>query len=212
VDVTRILAIRHGETAWNADGRVQGHRDIGLNERGRSQARALAAVLSGEGLDAVYSSDLQRARQTAEAFALPAGLRVHLEPKLRERSFGRLEGFTFAEVRQHWPEEAERWRRREPDFAVGGGESLRRFQARCVAAATRIAAAHPGQSIALVAHGGVLDALYRAAARIDLEVPRTWELGNASLNRLLYSSEGFALVGWNDGAHLRELIAAPASP
>jgi len=140
MQVTRILAIRHGETAWNADGRVQGHRDIELNERGREQALALAAVLAGEAIDAVYSSDLQRARETAEAFALPAGLTVRTDAQLRERTFGRLEGFTFAEIEQRWPDDAARWRRREPDFAVGGGESLLVFYARCVEAATRLAA------------------------------------------------------------------------
>jgi 2,3-bisphosphoglycerate-dependent phosphoglycerate mutase len=202
MQVTRILAIRHGETAWNADGRVQGHLDIALNDRGREQARALAGALAGETIDAVYSSDLQRARETAEAFALPAGLMVRTDVQLRERMFGRLEGLTFAEIEQRWPEDAARWRQREPDFAVGGGESLRVFYARCVEAATRLAAAHAGQTIALVAHGGVLDVLYRAAARIELQAPRTWQLGNASINRLLYSPEGFALVGWSDRAHL----------
>jgi probable phosphoglycerate mutase len=205
MQLTRVLAIRHGETAWNADGRVQGHQDIALNERGREQARALAAALEGEVIDAVYSSDLQRARETAEAFALPAGLAVHTDVQLRERTFGRLEGHTFAEVEQRWPDDALRWRRREPDFAVGGGESLLAFYARCVGAATRLAAAHPGQTIALVAHGGVLDVLYRAAVHIDLGAPRTWELGNASINRLLYSPEGFVVVGWNDRAHLEGL-------
>lgn len=205
MDVTRILAIRHGETAWNADGRVQGHQDIALNERGREQARALAAALAGEVIDAVYSSDLKRARETAEALALPAGLPVRTDAQLRERTFGRLEGFTFPEIEQRWPEDAARWRRREPDFAVGGGESLLVFYARCVEAATRLAAAHAGQTIALVAHGGVLDVLYRAAARIELGAPRTWELGNASVNRLLYSPEGFAVVGWNDRTHLQGL-------
>jgi 2,3-bisphosphoglycerate-dependent phosphoglycerate mutase len=203
--LTRVLAIRHGETAWNADGRVQGHQDIPLNERGREQARALAAALEGEAIDAVYSSDLQRARDTAEAFALPAGLPVLTDVKLRERTFGRLEGHTFAEIEQRWPDDPVRWRRREPGFAVGGGESLLVFYARCVEAATRLAAAHPGQTIALVAHGGVLDVLYRAAARIDLGAPRTWELGNASINRLLYSPEGFVVVGWNDRTHLEGL-------
>ena len=98
-----------------------------------------------------------------------------------------------------------RWLRREPDFAAGGGESLNDFSARCLAAAGRLAAAHPGQAIALVAHGGVLDCLYRAATRATLQAPRSWQLGNASINRLLATGEGFSLVGWNDDAHLAGL-------
>jgi 2,3-bisphosphoglycerate-dependent phosphoglycerate mutase len=202
LEVTRILAIRHGETAWNADGRVQGHIDVPLNERGRAQAQALVQALEGEDLAAVYSSDLARARETAEAFAGPAGMAVQTDVQLRERSFGRLEGFSFAEVQARWPEEAVRWRQREPGFAVGGGESLLVFQARCVAAITRLAAAHAGQAIAVVAHGGVLDVWYRMATHIELTAPRTWMLPNAAVNRLLYSPEGFTLVGWGDVGHL----------
>jgi probable phosphoglycerate mutase len=99
-----------------------------------------------------------------------------------------------------------RWRSREPDFAPGGGESLAIFSARCVGAVLRIAAAHPGGSIAVVSHGGVLDCLYRAATGLALDAPRSWQLANASINRLLFHGEGLVLVGWDDQAHLQ---AAP---
>lgn len=204
MDATRIVAIRHGETAWNAEKRLQGQLDIGLNELGREQARRLFDALAGEEFSAVYASDLIRARATAEAFARPAGIAVQTDRALRERGFGIFEGHTYAEIEQRWPDETLRWRRREPDFAPEGGESLVAFQARCVSAALRIAAAHPGQSIALVAHGGVLDALYRAATRVGLSAPRSWELGNAAINRLLHSDEGFVIVGWDDRRHLDE--------
>ena len=95
-----------------------------------------------------------------------------------------------------------RWREREPDFAPGGGETLEGFYARCVGCASALAARHPGQTIALVAHGGVLDCLYRAATRLGLQAARSWSLGNASVNRLLWHGDGFTLVGWNDAAHL----------
>jgi probable phosphoglycerate mutase len=204
VDATRVVAIRHGETAWNAEKRLQGQLDIGLNPRGREQAVRLAAALAEEGFAAVYASDLLRARATAEAFARPAGWPVVTDPGLRERAFGVFEGHTYAEIEHRWPEDAQRWRRREPGFTPVGGESLEGFQSRCVAAAARLASAHPGEAVALVTHGGVLDALYRAATRVGLTAPRSWELANASVNRLLYSGEGFVIVGWDDRRHMDE--------
>jgi probable phosphoglycerate mutase len=199
---TRILAVRHGETAWNVDTRIQGQLDVPLNDTGRWQAERLARALSEENLVAVYSSDLSRAHETALALARIAKAPVVSEPGLRERGFGRFEGHTFAEIEARWPDESRRWRQREPDFGPGGGESLRTFYARCTTTAARIAAAHPGRTIALVAHGGVMDCLYRAALHIELTAPRTWQLGNASINRLLYTGQGFALVGWSDSLHL----------
>lgn len=202
---TRILAIRHGETAWNVDTRIQGHLDIPLNDTGHRQARRLAAALADEPLHAVYSSDLRRAHQTASALAAPLGLTVRAVAGLRERAFGRFEGQTFREIEARWPEQAQRWRQRDPEFCPEGGESLATFYARVVGQAQALAATHPGETIALVAHGGVLDCLYRAATRVDLRSPRSWELANASINRLLHTPEGFTLVGWADTQHLQGL-------
>lgn len=199
---TTVLAIRHGETAWNADTRIQGHIDIPLNDRGLAQARLLAEALAGEDISAVYASDLQRAQQTAAAIASTRKLPLNLDPRLRERAFGIFEGLTWAEIETQHAEDSARWRRREPDFAAPGGESLQDFYARAVAAVERIALAHPGQTIAIVAHGGVMDCLYRAASRQPLQAVRTWKLGNAAVNRLLWSGEGPTLVGWNDDMHL----------
>ena len=206
-EATRLILIRHGETAWNRATRIQGHTDIPLSPLGLVQAERLAAALADEPLAAIYSSDLSRARQTAETLAAAHGLPIQFDPALRERAFGRFEGLSWLEIEQGYPEDAARWRRREPDFAVGGGESLNVFSARCLGAASRAAAAHPGQSIAVVAHGGVLDCLYRAATRVALDAPRSWQLGNATINRLLATSEGFTLVGWSDDRHLAGLSA-----
>jgi 2,3-bisphosphoglycerate-dependent phosphoglycerate mutase len=201
-EVTRILAIRHGETAWNVDNRIQGQLDVPLNDTGRWQAERLAEALADEDIAVVYSSDLARARQTAEAVATRGGRRLVDEPGLRERHFGIFEGRTWSEIEQHWPVESERWRRRDPSFGPEGGEALQDFYARSVDVALRLAAGHPGETIALVAHGGVMDCLYRAATRVGLQAPRSWQLGNASINRLLHTSEGFTLVGWADTGHL----------
>jgi probable phosphoglycerate mutase len=201
---TRVIAIRHGETAWNVDTRIQGQLDIPLNDTGRWQARRLAQALADEPLHAVYASDLGRALETAQALAEAVGLEVVTDPGLRERGFGIFEGRTWKEIEQQWPDLSARWRQRDPEFGPEGGETLASFYDRCIRTASRIAAAHTGQSIALVAHGGVLDCLYRAGSRIALQAPRTWELGNAGINRLLYTAEGFTLVGWGDTFHLED--------
>lgn len=198
---TRVIAVRHGETDWNVGARIQGQLDIGLNATGRWQAERLAEALADEDLDAIYTSDLSRAAATAAALA-GRGRVVGTDVGLRERAFGRFEGLTFDEIAARWPEDSRRWRQRDVDFAPPGGESLHVFYARSVGCAERLAARHPGQCIALVAHGGVLDCLYRAAARIALDGARTWQVSNASINRLLYTDAGFTLVGWADSAHL----------
>lgn len=201
---TRVFALRHGETAWNVDTRLQGQLDIPLNDTGRWQAERLGRALADEGIEAIYASDLARAYETARAVSRAIGVPVVAHAGLRERGFGIFEGQTFQEIEECWPDLALRWRKRDPDFGPEGGETLRGFYARSVDTAQRLAARHPGQTIALVAHGGVLDCLYRAASRIDLQGPRTWQLGNASINRLLYTTAGFTLVGWSDSFHLED--------
>ena len=199
---TRIIAIRHGETAWNVSTRIQGHLDIGLNETGRWQAHRVALALAGEPIAALYSSDLLRAWDTALSIANATGLAVQTVEGLRERGFGVFEGKTFQEIEAQWPEQALRWRKREPAFEPGGGESLLRFRERITQATQTLAAQHPGEQIVVVAHGGVMDVLYRAATRQEIQAPRTWDLGNATINRLLWTPEGLSLVGWADTQHL----------
>jgi probable phosphoglycerate mutase len=200
--VTRVLAIRHGETAWNVDGRIQGQLDVPLNDMGRWQVHRLALALADENIAAIYASDLLRALETAQAVARASGDAIVTDAGLRERGFGVFEGLSYAQINALWPELAERWRRRDPEFGAPGGETLNQFYARSIATATRLAALHPGQTIALVSHGGVMDCLYRAAARVALDAPRSWQLGNAAINRLLYTPQGFTLVGWSDNYHL----------
>jgi probable phosphoglycerate mutase len=202
---TRLLLIRHGQTDWNVATRIQGETDIRLNATGLEQARRLAQALADEALDHVISSDLARARDTAAALAQATGAALRIDAGLRERGFGIFEGLTFDEIAQRHPQGAKRWRRRDPDFGPEGGETLQAFFDRSVQTVARLAAQHQGESIALVAHGGVLDCLYRAATRLPLQAPRTWQVPNASINRLLWTPEGFTLVGWNDDAHLQAL-------
>jgi probable phosphoglycerate mutase len=203
MDATRIIAIRHGETAWNVDTRIQGHLDIPLNDIGLWQARRLGAALAGEPIAAIYASDLGRAMQTAQAVADVAGRTVVADTGLRERAFGRFQGRTFAEIEAAWPEDAQLWRKRDPAFTPPeGGESLLVFRDRVVQTLARLAARHVGEQIVLVGHGGVMDVLYRAATGQELQAPRTWALGNAAVNRLLWTPDTLTLVGWADTAHL----------
>jgi probable phosphoglycerate mutase len=202
---TRIVAIRHGETAWNASTRIQGHTDIPLNDHGQRQAQLLAQALAqADPIDAIYSSDLQRALATAQALSHQTGARLVTHVGLRERAFGDFEGRSFAQIEQEMPEKAQLWRTRVPDWIPpGGGESLLAMQQRVMTTVNALAQQHPGQQIAVVAHGGVLDVLYRAATQQSLQAPRTWALGNAAINRLLWTPQSLTLVGWGDDAHLQ---------
>jgi probable phosphoglycerate mutase len=181
--------------------------DIPLNDNGLLQADRLARALTGrEMVDAIYASDLSRAHTTAQALAHAMGHTVRTHVGLRERHFGVFQGHTFSEVEAEWPEHALQWRKRVPDWTPpGGGESLLHLHQRIVDSVNELAAQHTGQQIVLVAHGGVLDILYRAAARLDLQSPRTWSLTNTAVNRLLWTPEGLSLVGWGDTSHLDAL-------
>jgi broad specificity phosphatase PhoE len=164
--VTTILLVRHGETDWNRDRRWQGHADPPLNERGREQARELARLLADVPLDAVHSSDLRRARETAEIVAAPAGIVVVAEPALREIDVGEWSGLTTPQIEQRF---AAGYRR----HANGGdgwelGETHAAMSARIVAAVGRIAAARPGGRVLCVLHGGVIRALLAHASGAEL--------------------------------------------
>jgi broad specificity phosphatase PhoE len=150
--VTTLLLVRHGETDWNRELRIQGSSDTELNETGRAQARALAQELESQRVDAVYSSDLRRARETAELVAAGHEVVVRLDPDLRERSFGSWEGLTRSEI-------AERF----PDLEHHDGETDEQVRGRVLAAIGRIVAAHPGEEVLVVSHGGALNALWHHA-------------------------------------------------
>ena len=203
---TRIIAVRHGETAWNVDTRIQGQLDIGLNDKGRWQAERVAQALAEEDIDRIYASDLARAHATAQAIASktvnPQAREVHLHAGLRERGFGTFEGQTWADIESNWPEESKRWRQRDPHFAPPGGETTLQLRERVSRTVDALARPHIGQQIVLVAHGGVMDILYRLATRQELHAPRTWELGNTAINRLLWTPDALTLVGWADARHL----------
>ncbi|OGB69533.1 histidine phosphatase family protein [Malikia spinosa] len=205
MEFTRILALRHGETTWNQDKRLQGHLDIPLNPRGYWQAARAADALREEAIAAVYSSDLERAHQTASAIATALAMDVRTHSGLRERHFGDFQGKTWTELELEEPEATLAWRTRVPDFAPGGGgETLLQLRERIESTINEIAARHSGEQIVIVAHGGVLDMLYRLATGLEVQAPRTWLVENAAIHRLLWTPEGLSLVGWADRGHLEE--------
>lgn len=207
--MTEILLIRHGETAWNAIKRLQGHLDIPLNEEGERQATALGRALREESLDVIISSDLQRARQTAQAIAAPRGMEVKVDRGLRERCYGGFEGMLYAEIRQRYPEAYAAWQARDIDARFPPGvfvaETLREFAERAVGTITRIAREGKYRRIALVSHGGVLESAYRAAHGLGYAHARDFDIFNASVNRFVWDGNALKLAQWGDVAHLEEL-------
>jgi probable phosphoglycerate mutase len=201
--MVELLLIRHGVTAWNRERRFQGQTDIPLDDEGHLQAQRLAAALSASGVAAVYASDLARAWQTAKPLADLLGLPLIAERGLRERHYGMFEGQTFDALERDRADEFERWRHRDPDFELpGGGESLRVLHARVEAALTALARRHPGQRVAAVTHGGVLDCAYRVATGLGLAEPRRHHILNASINRIGFEDGEFRLIDWGDVGHL----------
>jgi len=204
---TQILFIRHGETEWNRVKRIQGFIDIPLATSGLEQAERLAHRLADEAqqgarLDAIYSSDLQRAQQTAQPIAHVLGLPLQLCEGLRERSYGAFQGYDRDEIAERYPDEYERWQSRDAGFAPPEGESMRTFYHRVMDAIVPIVAAHPGGRVACVAHGGVLDCVYRFARDLSLEVPRDYALLNTSVNVVDFEGGEATVKSWADVSHL----------
>ena len=199
---TSLCIVRHGETAWNAEHRVQGQLDVPLNAIGHAQAVAAARVLAREKFDVIYSSDLSRARQTAQPTASLLSMQVVLEKDLRERHYGIFERLTYAEVKVRYPEDYARFEAREPDYAFRTGESLKDFSIRSITIISSIAERHKGQSIAVFTHGGILDKLYRHITGLPLTAQRKFGIPNAGLNRVELTSAGWQIRSWADVAHL----------
>ncbi len=211
-----LLLIRHGETAWNVERRLQGHVDIALNDTGVRQAQALAAALSVEHLDAIVCSDLQRAIQTAQHIAAPRNIACQINPSWRERHFGGFEGELINKLEQRYPAEYAAWRRYEidtpfpPDKSDERGETIRQFHARIETAlldlVLQFAQSGAVKKIGVVAHGGVLECAYRIAHQLPLHAPRTVSMLNASINRfelrVAANQPQLKLVQWGDVAHL----------
>lgn len=196
--MTELVVIRHGETDLNRAGSFQGQIDVPLNERGREQALRLADRLAGEHFDVVYTSDLQRTRQTAQPLAERLALTINPVLGLREQHFGELEGMTLRAVQENLPHLWETWLLHRADYALPGGESVRQFSQRTVSTVFSLARRHPGQRLLVVAHGGVLDMLYRHAKGFSLDGPRVCAIPNTGINRLALQGEQLIITAWAD--------------
>ncbi|MFZ0544343.1 MAG: histidine phosphatase family protein [Candidatus Promineifilaceae bacterium] len=200
---TTILLIRHGETDWNAAGRWQGHSDIPLNENGRQQAQALAYKLAGWPIQAIYSSDLKRAKETADIIATPHQLNLILDTDLRERHGGYFQGLVGTEIRTKYARE---WKMLIEGHDVEGVESNIALQERVWRAFEKIAATHQGEMVAVVSHGGSLGLLIAKALGFTLgQRPRFTMRHNTGLSIVEIGENGPLVTLLNDGSHLSNL-------
>ena len=203
---THICFIRHGETTWNAERRMQGHIDIPLNTTGMGQAKRLANALTQTkySFDAIYSSDLERALHTANAVANALSLAVQTTPQLRERNVGQLQGLLLSEAPVLLPEIWQSHIARELDHDLGGGESIRAFHQRMQGVLELFLRQHRGQSILAVSHGGSLDMIYRIVTQQALDAERVAVVPNTSLNWITHDGSVWSIQRWADTSHLSE--------
>ncbi len=203
---TRFCLVRHGETAWNVEKRLQGHADIPLNATGEAQAKAAAKLLAQQQFDAIYSSDLSRAMNTAQAAAHYLGLPVQAEPQLRERHCGVFQGLPQDVARDSYQDEYARYRQRDPEFVIPGGESLEQLCTRISTCLERLADHHAGETVLVVSHGGVLDIAHRLATGKPLDLQRDFAISNAALNWIERDEQGWKLLVWDQKDHLNDAL------
>lgn len=204
---TRLYLLRHGETTWNVARRYQGTLDSPLSDAGREQTRRLREALRGVPLQAVYSSPLARALETASAIAGPHGLPVHPHDGLSEIRVGEWEGLTVSEIEQRYAEVARRWYEQPHLTRIPGGETIEEMRARAVAAVDEIVRRHAGAPVAVVAHGGV----NKTVLLTVLEAPLSsyWRIrqANACINVVEYGGRPVVLT-LNDTTHLHAGVPA----
>mgnify|MGYP000216825110 CR=1 FL=1 len=202
---TRFCLIRHGETSWNAEKRLQGHTDIPLNAKGVIQARQMAQALKDMNLtfDMLYTSDLKRAADTANAIVELFGIEAKVDSTLRERHFGALQGLSIQEAPLVQPAIWQAHIARDLEHELEGGESIQQFALRVQTVLDKIQAQHSGKTILLVSHGGTLDMMYRIASKQALNAERVVSVPNASLNWITHSElNGWSVEQWADTRHL----------
>jgi broad specificity phosphatase PhoE len=206
----QIYLIRHGETAWNVDGRWQGQLDVPLSERGIQQAKALGTYLHGRPLTHVYTSDLKRAHVTAELIAQAIGAQVVTDVRLREMHLGVLQGLTKPEIESRYPHELTGMHDNWLDHQVEQGESRRMVQTRAIAVLDEAALHHPTKEVALVAHGGVIRAMMQRLFGAVFEAMHK-PIENTSLTTLALKSGKWEIVAFAETPHLAPHVS-PTQP
>jgi probable phosphoglycerate mutase len=203
--ITRLCLIRHGETAWNAERRLQGHTDIPLNAKGEMQARQMAQALKDAKItfDVLYTSDLKRAADTANAVVQLFAIQAQVDSALRERHFGALQGLSINEAPLVRPDIWQAHIARDLDHELEGGESIQQLALRVQNILDQIQKQHTGKTILIVSHGGTLDMMYRIASNQSLRAERVASVPNASLNWITHRhSDGWSVERWGDTRHL----------
>lgn len=204
--MTRIYLVRHGETTWNAEGRWQGTLDIPLGEVGHQQAQALAKHLKDRPIAAIYSSDLSRARDTAEPLSRAKGLEIQTDARLRELDFGVFQGLTHDEIRAKYPEEERELFVDYLDFVLPEGESRRTVQARVYEMWQEVVRRHPNSEVVVMSHGGpvrlLLLKLFDDQVERMLKVP----LPNVSVTTITAEGDKLELEGLGETTHLKQVI------
>jgi broad specificity phosphatase PhoE len=200
-----LILVRHGETEWNLQRRYQGQSNVPLSAFGRQQAERMAERLARQKIDAVYASDLERARETATIIAAKHGLTVYTEPRLRELKFGVLEGLTFDEAQIQYPGMIEAWL---ADFnhPPQDAETIDMFHARMSSLLEDLKRKHDEQILLLVGHGGSLSEILRVILGLSREKRWYLEMENASLSEVLIAEDYVSLKKLNDTGHLTALI------
>lgn len=206
---TRICIIRHGETDWNVEKRIQGHTDVPLNANGRAQALAMAFNAAHQRFQAIYSSDLARTVDTAKPLAQREDQDVKLLPQLRERHYGVFQGITAAQGAARYPVAYAHYVARDLEYNFETGESLHQFADRVTEGIDWLVRHHAGQTIAAVSHSGVLDVVYRRATGRPLHTPRDFKMPNCALNWFRFDGHGWHLETWGDRHHLHEVLMEP---
>ena len=202
--MTRFLLVRHGQSEWNATGRIQGQIDIALDEIGQQQAQRVAARLKREKIDAIYSSPLLRAKATAEAIAAQVNQPIQLDARLMEYDFGVMSGLTWNELTAHHPELASRWLEDPWAVAVEGSEGRPNFAQRVTAALQEIDSKHPDQQVLIVAHGGTFGVYLSVLLGLDLTRRHPFHFGNTSISLVEQRAEVFHIHYLNDTCHLND--------
>jgi probable phosphoglycerate mutase len=208
--MTHFWLIRHGETEWNALRRLQGWLDIPLSETGRTQARQLGNYLQSNnfehGIDAVFSSDLSRAAETARLAASERFGQAQERPELRERCYGIYEGRDWALLNGSDPERPH-VNFRELNQAIEGGESLAEFATRIRSAFESLAKEHPAQNLMVFAHGGVIDIAWRLSGNVALDALRPSPIVNTSINQFSIDNAGnWTQIHWAQVPHLSDAL------
>ena len=201
-----LLIVRHGETDWNAQGRIQGHTDIGLSEKGAEQARSLGKRLAGLTIDIAYTSDLKRSSETARIALGGRDIVLNETPKLRGYHKGVFEGMTLAEIKAQFPEEHPRYLEKNLSYAPKGGETTRDVSARMTEIFNEIRSNHLNESVLVVSHGGVLRAAMVSLLGMPLEGNWSFVFGNCGLTMVDTYEDNAVLRLFNDTSHINGTV------